>query len=158
MAKRNQPGLISYSFGTAGAGARALLNLRTLLLSLATLTLIVILLFATYNRQRASLKISVSHTAASIELKDGKRATFFNAWVNNRSDQKATYHIAARRTDNRQALLLKGQTNHLELAAGENLRIDFVLVTPVPDARLEVEFILLDLTGAELAVTTAHIK
>ena len=158
MAKRNQPGLISYSFGTAGAGARALLNLRTLLLSLATLTLIVILLFATYNRQRASLKISVSHTAASIELKDGNRATFFNAWVNNRSDQKATYHIAARRTDNRQALLLKGQTNHLELAAGENLRIDFVLVTPVPDARLEVEFILLDLTGAELAVTTAHIK
>lgn len=158
MAKRNQPGLISYSFGTAGAGARALLNLRTLLLSLATLTLIVILLFATYNRPRASLKISVSHTAASIDLKDGNRATFFNAWVNNRSDQKAIYQIAARRTDNREALLLKGQTNQLEVAAGENLRVDFVLLTPVPDARLEVELILQDLTGTELAIATAHIK
>jgi hypothetical protein len=93
-----------------------------------------------------------------MSLKDGNRATFFNAWVNNRSNRKAAYHITARRADNRQALALKGQTGPLELAAGENLRIDFVLVTPVPETRFEVEFILLDRTGAELTVTTAHLK
>ena len=158
MAKRNQPGLINYTFGTSGEGVRALLNLRTLLLSLATLILIVILLLAVYNRPAASLKIAVSHTAESRELKDGNRATFFNAWVNNRSSQKATYHIAARRVDNREALPLRGRTGDFALEAGENLRIDFVLVAPVPGSRLEVEFILLDQTGNELAITSAHIK
>lgn len=160
MAKRNepQPGLIRYSFGTDGEGARAMLNLRTLVLGFASLTMIIILLFAIYNRPTASLKIVVSHTAASRNLKDGDRVTFFNAWINNRSSRKATYHIAARRADNHDTLQLKGQTSQLELGAGENLRIDFVLVTPVPDGQLEVEFILLDQIGTELAVAAAHIR
>ena len=158
MAKRNQPGLIRYTFGTTGAGVEASLKLRTLLLSLATLTLVGILLFAVYHRPAASLKIAVSHTAASRDLKNGQRATFFNAWVNNRSSQKATYRIAARRADNLQALPLKGQTDRLELEAGENLRIDFVLLAPVPASRFEVEFILSDRTGAELAIAAAHLK
>jgi polyferredoxin len=158
MAKRHQPGLISYTFGTAGRGVTALMNLRTLLLSLATLALIVILLLAVYHRPAASLKIAVSHTAASRILKDGNKATFFNAWVNNRSRREATYRITARRADNHEALPLKGQTDQIELKSGENTRIDFVLVTPVPDTRLEVEFILLDRTGAELTVAQAHIK
>lgn len=158
MAKRCQPGLISYSFGTSGGGTRALLNLRTGLLSLATLALIVILLLAIYQRPAASLKIAVSHMVTSRALKDGTRATFFNAWVNNRSDQKTIYRITARQADNGSPLMLKGQTDQIELAAGENLRIDFVLVTPVPESRLDVEFILSDLTGNKVAVTAAHIK
>ncbi len=158
MAKRNQPGLISYTFGTAGEGVTSLLNLRTLLLSLATLVMIVMLIFAVYQRPSASLKISVSHTVANRILKDGNRATFFNAWVNNRSSKKASYSIEARQTDNGNPLVLKGQTRELELEAGENLRIDFVLVTPVPKDKLEVEFILLNQTGDELAITGAYIK
>jgi len=158
MAKRNQPGLISYTFGTVGEGVTSLLNLRTLLLSLATLMMIVMLIFAVYQRPSASLKISVSHTVANRILKDGNRATFFNAWVNNRSSKKASYSIEARQTDNGNPFVLKGQTRELELEAGENLRIDFVLVTPVPKDKLEVEFILLNQTGDELAITGAYIK
>ena len=158
MAKRRQPGLIGYTFGKNGAGVKALLNLRTLLLSLATLALIGILLFAVYNRPTASLKIAVSHTAASRDLKDGSRATFFNAWVNNRSNRTATYRITARRAGSRQALPLKGPTDQLELEPGENLRVDFVLQTPVPAGRFEVEFLLLDETGAERAIAAAHLK
>jgi cytochrome c oxidase accessory protein FixG len=158
MAKRNQPGLICYTFGTAGKGDGALLNLRTLLLGAATLALIVIFLTAIYQRPAASLKISVSHTVASRILKDGNRATFFNAWVNNRSSEKTIYYIAARRNDNGKSLTLKGQTDQLALAAGENLRIDFVLVTPVTKSRLDVDFILRDRSGTELAVTQAHIR
>jgi hypothetical protein len=91
-------------------------------------------------------------------LKDGNRATFFNAWVNNRSNEKARYHIEARQADNGNPLALKGQTDQLELEAGENLRIDFVLVTAVPKSKLEIEFILLNQYNAELAIAEAHIK
>lgn len=158
MAKRNQPGLISYNFGTQGAGPRALLNLRTLLLSLATVALVVVLMVAVSHRPLASLKVAVSHQVASRTLKDGSRATFFNAWVNNRSTAKAIYRLAAREADTGHPLGIKGQTTQLELASGENLRIDFVLVTPVPESRLDVEFILSDVNGAEVAVAAAHIK
>ncbi len=158
MAKRNQPGLISYTFGTTGGGIRSVLNLRTLLLSMATLALTVILVLAVYQRPVASLKVSVSHTAASRPLKDGTLATFFNAWVHNRSNAKADYRITARQAINHSPLQLRGQSDQYELAAGENLRIDFVLVTPVPESRLDVEFILSDLSGTELAVASAHIK
>ena len=157
MAKRNQPGLISYSFGTSGKGVKALLNVRTLLLSLATLALSVILVFAVYQRPEASLKISVSHTVASRVLQDGSRATFFNAWVNNRSNKSASYEIIARQTVNASPLTLKGQTSAIALGPGGNLRIDFVLITPVSEARLEVDFILLDQTGSELANARAYI-
>ena len=95
---------------------------------------------------------------ASRTLKDGNRATFFNAWVNNRSSTKARYHIEARQADNGSPLALKGQIDQLELEAGENLRIDFVLVTTVPKSKLEIEFILLDQNNAELTIAEAHIK
>ena len=158
MAKRNQPGLISYNFGTSGKGAKTLLNPRTLLLSVGTLVLIIILLLAAYQRPAASLKIALSHSVASRTLKDGNRATFFNAWVNNRSSTKARYHIEARQADNGNPLTLKGQIDQLELEAGENLRIDFILVTAVPKSKLAIEFILLDQKNAELAIAEAHIK
>ncbi len=158
MAKRNQPGLISYTFGTTGCGIRSVLNLRTLLLSLATLALTIVLVFAVYQRPVASLKIAVSHTVASRPLKNGNLATFFSAWVHNRSNEKANYRITARQAVNHTPLQLRGQSDRYELTAGENRRIDFVLVTPVPESRLDVEFILTDLAGAELAIAAAHIK
>ena len=158
MAKRNQPGLISYTFGTSGHGAKALLNLRTFLLSLGTLTLLVMLTLAAFQRPSASLKIALSHSVADLTLKDGNRATFFNAWVNNRSSQKGHYHIKARRADNGSDLELKGQSNQLELNAGENLRVDFVLVTAAPKSKVKIEFVLLDQNDTEVAVAAAHIK
>ena len=158
MAKRNQPGLISYTFGTEGKGVKALLNLRTLLLSMVTLALVAVLFFAVHQRPEASLKIAVSHMASSRTLKDGKRATFFNAWVNNRSNSPATYDIKARQAESGTALTLKGRTSQLSMQAGENLRVDFVLVTAVPKTRLDVEFILLDQNGQEMAVSQAYIE
>jgi len=110
-----------------------------------------------YHRPEASLKISVSHTVASRVLQDGSRATFFNAWVNNRSNKSASYEIIARQTANASRLTLKGQTSGIDLGPGGNLRIDFVLITPVSEARLEVDFILLDQTGSELANARAYI-
>jgi polyferredoxin len=158
MSKRNQPGLINYTFGTEGKGAKALLNLRTLLLSMVTLALVAVLFFAVHQRPEASLKISVSHMASSRVLKDGKRATFFNAWVNNRSSSPATYTIKARQAESGTALTLKGRTSQLRMQAGENLRVDFVMVTAVPKTRLDVEFVLLNQNGQEMAISQAYIE
>ena len=72
MAGRGQPGLIRYSFGTEGRGARALLNPRTLLLAAATLALAAILVVAVQRRPEASLQVALSHTAASRLLADGR--------------------------------------------------------------------------------------
>jgi polyferredoxin len=158
MAKRDQPGLISYTFGTEGKGARVLLNAKTLLLFMTTLILCIVLIFAVYQRPSASLKVAVSHTVASKVLKDGNQATFFNAWVNNRSDVKQSYHIRARSSEDGRPLLLRGQTEKVELQAGENLRVDFVLITAVTESKTEVEFVLLDEADVELAVSSAQIR
>jgi len=55
-------------------------------------------------------------------------------------------------------LALKGRTRQLKMQAGENLRVDFVLVSAVPKPRLDVEFILLDQNGKEMAVSQAYIE
>lgn len=158
MAKRNQPGLISYTFGTEGKGVYALLNPRTLILSLATFVLVAILIFAVFQRPAASLKIAVSHTAASRILKDGNRATFFNAWINNRSDRGDSFNIRATNSVSGETLALKGITGPTEVSAGGNQRIDFVLVTPPSENEIIVKFLLLDHVGTKVATAEARIR
>jgi cytochrome c oxidase accessory protein FixG len=156
MSRRNQPGLISYDFGTAGKGFAALLNPRTLLLTLLTAALAAGLFYAIAARPQASLKIAVSHTAASRTLADGARATFLNAWIRNRTTQAAHYRILAHSAKSGQPLTLKGPVEKIAFAGGGNRRIDFVLLTPDKQRRFGVEFTLEDLNGTTLA--TAAIK
>jgi cytochrome c oxidase accessory protein FixG len=158
MAKRSQPGLISYNFGTEKQGARGLLNAKTLMLSIVTMALFMILAIAIYDRPKASLKISVSHKVASRVLKDGNQATLFNAWVNNRSDSSESYRIIARSTDKKIPLEIKGKVFPVIIEDGGNVRVDFVLITPLIDSRLDVEFILLDQLDNELAITAAQVR
>lgn len=158
MAKRSQPGLISYAFGTSSAGPRALLNLRTCLLGMTLLGMIALLSYSIIHRPSASLKIERSRTVADKLLKDGQRAIFFNAWIKNRGTEKALYSVSAFSTEKGHPLTLKGQINQLSLEAGENRKIDLVLVTAVPKSRLTVEFILSNQKGDRLASSGAYIK
>ncbi|MFC1827052.1 4Fe-4S dicluster domain-containing protein [Thermodesulfobacteriota bacterium] len=155
MTKRNEPGLIRYTFGLHGEGAISLLNPRVLLPAAGILVLLVILGFALVDRPVASLKIAVSHTAASRPLANDQTGTFFNAWINNRSQEAAPYILQARKKESGQTLTLKGQIK-AELAPGENRRLDFVLVTQA-DESLTVEFVLTDEEGLELSVAEAYI-
>jgi len=156
MEKRNEPGLIRYSFGLHGEGPGGLLNPRVLLPGVAMVILLVILGFALVNRPTASLKIAVSHTAAARTFADGRTGTFFNAWVNNRSQRPASYTITARSRESGVPLSLKGQVQ-AELAPGENRRLDFVLVTQTGES-LTVEFVLTDEEGVELSAAEAYIN
>jgi len=158
MQKRKQPGLIGYSFGTEGRGPRALLNPRTLLLGCATLALSAILVTAVALRSEASLKLTLSHTASSRVLEDGQLATFFSAWVSNRSDSAHRYRILASDPASGEELPLRGQTSDIELAPGENRALSFVLTTAVPGGRQPVVFELRDERQRELASSRAEIS
>ena len=155
MAKQNEPGLIRYTFGLHGEGAKGLLNLRVFLPGVMMLILLVVFFFALIDRPRASLKVAVSHTAAPRQLADGKTGTFFNAWVNNLSQEKGTYTLQARNKQSGTPITLKGQI-HVTLAAGENRRLDFVLITQANDS-LTVEFALTGEQGLELSFADAYI-
>jgi cytochrome c oxidase accessory protein FixG len=155
MAKRSEPGLIRYTFGLHGEGAIGLLNPRVLLPAAAILILLAVLGIGLLNRPVASLKIAVSHTASSRQLANEQTGTFFNAWVNNRSQQGAIYALQARKKDSGHPLTVKGQVR-AKLAAGENRRLDFVLITPSYES-LTVEFMLTDEEGLELSVAEAYI-
>ena len=155
MAKRNEPGLIRYTFGLHGEGAIKLLNPRVLLPAGAILALLAILFVALLDRPAASLKVAVSHTAQVRQLSDNRIGTFFNAWAHNRSQEDGVYTLQAREKVTGQPLDIKGQVR-TELAAGENRRLDFVLVTPA-DKIITVEFVLTGKEGLELSVAEAYI-
>ena len=126
-----------------------------LLPAVAIIALLVTLGVALVDRPDATLKVAVSHTAATRQLADGRIGTFFNGWVNNRSQEAAVYTITARIKESGAPLTLKGQVR-AELAAGENRRLDFVLVTPT-DESLTIEFVLTGEEGLELASAAAYI-
>jgi cytochrome c oxidase accessory protein FixG len=151
MARRRQPGLIRYSFGLEGKGFRALFNPRTLLLAGAMTVLFTILATAVYLKPQASLKLSLSHTAASRVLQDNSLATFFSAWVSNRSNATSRYHIEAYRPGSHEPLLLRGQSRDITLAPGANRALQFVVTTPVPEIAEPIEFVLYNSSQTELA-------
>ncbi|MBW6510634.1 MAG: 4Fe-4S binding protein [Desulfuromonadaceae bacterium] len=143
MARRNEPGLIRYSFGRHATGAGDLITPRRLLLTGATLALTIMLLFAVHNRSSATLKVAHSHTVASRLLADGQQATFFNLWVNNRAKLTTMYRVQVRSTDP-SPLTVKGPVAQIFLKPGENRRLDVVVVgSPLPQRR-DIEFILFD--------------
>ena len=141
MFRRQQPGLIHYTFGIDNLGAKALINPRTLVLSLTLFILLSSLSLAIYHRAEATLKVAISHTAGSRLLKSGQQATFFNAWINNRKTEPANFNLSAQR-ENGEPLILKGQTDELLLDGGKNRKLDYVLVSPPATEPYMVEFSL----------------
>ena len=155
MAGRGRPGLIRYTFGLQGKGARVLLDPRILLPGAVLLILVTVFAFLLGNRPAASIKVAVSHTVAQRMLGNGQVGTFFNAWIRNRGQQEAAYTVLARNATTGSLLPLKGQV-HVRLAPGRNQRLDFVLVTPA-DRSPTIRFVLQDSSGQELATAEARL-
>ena len=155
MAPRQEQGLIRYSFGLDGKGIRTLLNPRTLLVLIALIALTSILIIAILNRPVATLKISRSHLVADRLLENGQTALFFNAWVNNRSQEDNLYELGARNPKSGTSLQLKGQTRQIAITGGGNRRVDFVLISPQSADDRKVEFILKDRQGEVIASAEA---
>lgn len=142
MAKRGEPGLIGYHFGSVGQSWRALLNFRTLLLAGLAIGLSLLLFVAIHTKSPATLKVSLSHQAASRQLANGDQLNFFNAWVNNRTTKEISCWIEAKDAQSRQNVQLKGQTHDISLKPGENRKLDFILISPANAGSWQVEFYL----------------
>lgn len=157
MARRQQPGIIRYTFGSSGRGWRALLNPRLLLVALALFAGTTALTLAV--NQRAAVSLKISRTAAEIRpLAEGQSAVFYRVYLSNRSSEPLQVTLQAR--GDGAALELRGPTRELRLAAGERSKVDFALVIPKASSTelLRIDFQLLDHQGAILTRAPATLR
>jgi len=156
MTKRGEPGLISYTFGVDNRGAGGLLNLRVLLLGLLLIGLFSALTYATLARATASLKVSLAPTAVS-RVVDNQQTTLFTVWINNRSTEDQEYQLQAA-SPGAEPLEIRGQTEQISVAAGGNYQLRLMVLAPVSNQPIMVEFHLLDNRQQSLATATARIS
>ena len=158
MDQRREPGLIRYSFGLEGRGLRALLNPRTLLLTSVLLIMTSVLTLSILQKPQAGLKIARSHTAGSRVLDDNTLATFFSAWISNRSHQPERYHLEAYFGKDSQPLTLRGQSQDIRLAPGANREVQFAVTSPMTSATVPIQFVLYNMRQEELARADASLS
>jgi cytochrome c oxidase accessory protein FixG len=157
MAIRQQPGIIHYSFGLEGRGWPALLNVRTLLLATVFLGLATMITVSTVHHAPATLKIRRASAASRI-LSEGNSATFFTAYVANRSSRPLRLSLRAR-LDDGTPVELRGATTVLDLVPGARQRLDFAAISPagVGEKGLPLTLCLYDTGGNRLACARALI-
>lgn len=155
MAKRNEPGLIYYTFGVDNRGPGALLNPRVAMVGLLLAILISALSYAVISRAEASLNVSIVPVTAGRVL-DGQQATLFNVWLNNRTTSSQLYQLnvvsAAGET-----LEIRGQTQEISINPGENRQFRIMVLTPVHQQSTVVEFQLIDSSQRQVAGARARI-
>ena len=156
MARRQQPGIIRYTFGTADRGIKALLNPRFLLMLVALVGAVAVFGAAAAQRSEAVFKLERA-ASAGRDLPGGARASFFTAYLTNRTAEPATYTVRAADQDG--APLELHAAPVILLAPGERRRLDLVLVTPssAPAGRVPMTFQVLAATGRLLAAQDAVI-
>lgn len=126
MARRQQSGIIRYTFGLEGLGLRALLNLRMALVGLALLGVSAGLLFAAGQRDPVGLKIARSAELMPQLMGSGhKVVNFYSAYLTNRTDAPLAVRLAL--AGPAADLALSGPTELQPFAPGERRRLDFAI-------------------------------
>lgn len=127
MARRGQAGIIRYTFGLQGRGARALLNPRMILVALAFAAMTAGLVTAATQRSPLTLKVARNASLLPRAVPGERVLNFFTAYLVNRGEepQTVTVLIAAEALD----VQWRGPEGPLRLAGGEHRRIDFGLET-----------------------------
>ena len=155
MAKRNEPGLIYYTFGVDNRGPGALLNPRVLIIGLLLVMLTSALSYAVLTRAPASLKVSIAPVAGSRVL-DGHQTTLFTVWINNRTNHPQLYQLNAVSAAG-DVLELRGQTQEISIKGGGNLQLRVMALTPVQKQQSMIEFRLIDKNQQQVAGARARI-
>jgi len=151
MARRQQAGIIRYTFGLGGRGVKALFNPRMALVSLALLGVTSALLISTSQREPVSLKVARNADRLPRSVSPQRVINFFTAYLTNRTTEPLAVRleIATRAAD----LRLSGPTSLQELGPGQKSRFDFAiqadketLAEPRP-----VDILVIDKDGRSLA-------
>ncbi len=127
MARRQQAGIIRYTFGLDGKGLSALLNLRMALVALALFGVVAGLLIATTQRDLVSLKIGRNPTLLPRYIKDNSVANFYSAYLTNRSNRALQIRLALARPS--EGLSISGADSLQTLEPNEKRRLDFAILS-----------------------------
>lgn len=154
MARRHQRGIIRYTFGLEGRGARALLNVRMALVTLAFLAVATVLVVAIAQRSPLSLKVGRNPALLPRATANERVINFFTAYLVNRSreDQAVSFAIASEAFD----VQWRGPAGPVQLAAGEHRRIDFGLEAEARELSQlrQIELTLRNSAGSPVATAT----
>lgn len=156
MAKKGQPGLIGYTFGTAGKGWLALLNPRMLFIATIFLILSLILIFAAANRALVSIKLSRIPLMKVRQLPDGFYAIPFTAFVVNLSGKEEHVSLTAA-DENGKAIRIQGPVEKISLAEEEKKQFNFAIVVPRLDPEQQQPVIIAVLTPEGTIVAKSRI-
>ncbi len=156
MARRDEPGLIYYSFGVDNRGAGGLLNLRVLLSGGLLIGLLSTLTYATLARPSASLKVSLAPAAVS-RVVDHQQTTLLTVWINNRSTERQEFRLQAVSLAGK-PLEIRGQTEQIPVAAGGNYQLRLMVLAPVSNQPTVVEFRLFNNRQQPVATATAQLS
>ena len=145
MAKRQEPGIIRYTFGQLGRGWRALVTVRTGLVLTVFLVGFSALIVASLNRPEANLKVSRIKTTSSRITADHMLVTFYTGYVAlHRKNPGRTFSIHAFNKEGKE-FEIKGPVKNITFGQGQNMyRFNFALLTHVPENKkpLAVSYIL----------------
>lgn len=127
MAKRGEPGIIGYAFGTEGRGPRALLNPRVGLVALASVAVAVVLVSVTSGQSEVTLAVRRSAAPPRV-LPNGETAVFFTGYVGNRGAKEVLLSLTADGPGG--PLGLRGPVGSFPVTAGGRRQVDFALLLP----------------------------
>jgi len=157
MSRRQQPGIIRYTFGFEGRGFAAHFNLRTGLVTLAICALATALILSVSLRPSVILKAGRNAALPVRYLADGDIANFFTLYLDNRDNREVIVDIA---TAEGSEVTLTGETARLHLAPRQRRRVDLALLSsPNPDSTPRpVELFIRDGAGNRLDQLTIYLN
>jgi len=127
MARRQQQGIIRYTFGLQDKGFGALLNLRIALVTIALFGVSAALVLATVQRDLISLKAGRNPDLLPREVQSGEIANFYRVYLTNRSNRTILLSLTV--GDRDPDVRLNGATGRLQMLPGEKKNLDLALTT-----------------------------
>ena len=140
MNKRDEEGIIHYTFGQRVEGGGRPLNMRSLLLGGFLALLLTLLFLGVAGRKMATIKIQHAGGGEALRLRDGSVGNFYSAYLENRSNTSASYDITVSGPAGSRVELL-GKVQGVRILPNENRRIDFLVkIVPSPEVPMQVTF------------------
>ncbi|MDZ7642082.1 MAG: 4Fe-4S dicluster domain-containing protein [Desulfurivibrio sp.] len=130
MARRRQPGLIRYTFGTGERGWRALFSPRLGLLLVVLLLVVAATFYLGGERDELSLQIRRVVPTESRQQADGGEIVLFSASLGSRAATAGAYRLRAVTAEGRSLELLGPADDLIELEPGERRQLDFAVELP----------------------------
>ncbi|MDT8440330.1 MAG: 4Fe-4S dicluster domain-containing protein [Desulfuromonadales bacterium] len=150
MARRQQDGIIRYTFGLHDRGVRALVNGRTGLLGLALAGTVAALFLTVTLRAPVVVKLARNPELPPRSIGAEQVVNFYSVYLTNRGQEPLT--IALRLDEAADTLHLSGPTGPQQLAGGEKRRLNVAIHADAAGLRAPrpATLLIVDTTGKPL--------